>query len=47
MVELDIPQKALKNDGLWVLMCAGGEFRTRDLQIMSIALVGEPLEFTN
>ena len=25
---------------------AGGEFRTRDLQIMSIALVGEPLEFT-
>ena len=27
-------------------MCAGGEFRTRDLQIMSIALVGEPLEFT-
>jgi hypothetical protein len=28
-------------------MCAGGEFRTRDLQIMSIALVGEPLEFTN
>lgn len=29
------------------LVCAGGEFRTRDLQIMSIALVGEPLEFTN
>ena len=28
-------------------LCAGGEFRTRDLQIMSIALVGEPLEFTN
>ncbi len=28
------------------LMCAGGGFRTRDLQIMSIALVGEPLEFT-
>ena len=28
-------------------MYAGGEFRTRDLQIMSIALVGEPLEFTN
>ena len=27
-------------------MCAGGEFRTRDLQIMSIALVGEPLEIT-
>ncbi len=27
-------------------MYAGGEFRTRDLQIMSIALVGEPLEFT-
>ena len=27
-------------------MCAGGEFRTRDLQIMSIALVGEPLEST-
>jgi len=25
---------------------AGGEFRTRDLQIMSIALVGEPLEIT-
>ena len=25
---------------------AGGEFRTRDLQIMSIALVGELLEFT-
>ncbi len=25
---------------------AGGGFRTRDLQIMSIALVGEPLEFT-
>jgi len=22
-------------------------FRTHDLQIMSIALVGEPLEFTN
>ena len=29
------------------MLCAGGEFRTRDLQIMSIALVGEPLEFTN
>ena len=28
------------------VMCAGGEFRTRDLQIMSIALVGEPLEIT-
>jgi len=27
-------------------MYAGGEFRTRDLQIMSIALVGEPLEIT-
>ena len=31
---------------VWWIMCAGGEFRTRDLQIMSIALVGEPLEFT-
>jgi len=44
----------IMNSSLWtllattfeILVCAGGEFRTRDLQIMSIALVGEPLEFT-
>ena len=27
------------------LMCAGGGFRTRDLQIMSIAFFGRPVRF--
>ena len=30
-----------------MILYAGGGFRTRDLQIMSIALVGETLEFAN